>query len=394
MILDSSFPPDPRVENEASALIENGHTVFLLALDYSKKQLKKQELKNIKIHRVFPPKLIYKLSALAFTIPLYHLYFLFVIKRFIKDYRIEVLHIHDIQISRAAFWANRDFKIPIIQDLHENRPEIMKYYAHVNTSLGKLLIKPAIWKKYEYKYIKKADKVIVVTESAANYYENELAINKDKFVIVPNSVKESFYKEPHIEKSIITKYKDNFTILYLGDTGERRGLEVAIKSINLLKKDIPHIKLCVVGSSGYDSELKKLVNEEGVEKFVDMHGWQEFSLFPSYLEACSIGICPLHKNIHHDTTYANKIIQTLSFGKPIIVSDCDAQKILIEKYNCGLVFTDRNIQDYVDKVLYLYTNRESYNTYAKNAKNAVEKHLKWEILSNALINTYRTYERD
>ena len=34
MILDETFPPDPRVENEAVTLINAGHEVFLFCLTY------------------------------------------------------------------------------------------------------------------------------------------------------------------------------------------------------------------------------------------------------------------------------------------------------------------------------------------------------------------------
>ncbi len=388
MILDSTYPPDPRVENEATILINKGHQVFLLALDYSKKTKRSETIKGIQVDRVYPPQLLYKLSALAYTLPFYHIYFYLTIKKFIKNHQIESLHIHDIQISRAVFWVNRSFKLPIVQDLHENRPEIMKFYAHVKSGVGKILIKPAIWKKYEYRYIQKATKVIVVTESAADYYVSEIGVDKTKFTVVPNSVKETFFKNPVLEEAIIEKYSKYYTILYLGDTGERRGLEVAIKSIKSLKKTIPNIKLCVVGTSKYDKTLKYLIEQEGVQEYVDMLGWQNFELFPSFIQSCQIGICPLHRNLHHDTTYANKIIQTLSFGKPMIVSNSDAQQQLIEKHKCGLVFKDRDIADFESKVLQLYLNKGQYLSLSANAKTAVEKQLKWEILSQELIKTY------
>ncbi|WBX68148.1 hypothetical protein PG910_08500 [Tenacibaculum dicentrarchi] len=34
MILDKTFPPDPRVENEAIELLKQGHQVFLFCLTY------------------------------------------------------------------------------------------------------------------------------------------------------------------------------------------------------------------------------------------------------------------------------------------------------------------------------------------------------------------------
>ena len=38
MILDATFPPDPRVENEAISLIAAGHEVFLFCLKYDENQ--------------------------------------------------------------------------------------------------------------------------------------------------------------------------------------------------------------------------------------------------------------------------------------------------------------------------------------------------------------------
>ena len=42
----------------------------------------------------------------------------------------------------------------------------MKFYKHVNSFLGKLLISIKRWKKAEEKYVSKAEKVIVVTNQA------------------------------------------------------------------------------------------------------------------------------------------------------------------------------------------------------------------------------------
>ncbi|MBG7631242.1 MAG: glycosyltransferase family 1 protein, partial [Bacteroidetes bacterium] len=72
MILDKTFPPDPRVENEAISLIENGHEVFLFCLKYEDEK-ESEVIKGIQVKRYQSSKLIYKLSALAYTIPEYTL---------------------------------------------------------------------------------------------------------------------------------------------------------------------------------------------------------------------------------------------------------------------------------------------------------------------------------
>ncbi|VAW19730.1 Glycosyltransferase, partial [hydrothermal vent metagenome] len=104
MILDKTFPPDPRVENEAISLIENGHEVFLFCLKYSEIQ-PNEVLKEIQVKRYKSNKLTYKLSALVYTIPLYTLIMAKKIYHFLITNKIEVIHVHDIQIAEAVFKA-------------------------------------------------------------------------------------------------------------------------------------------------------------------------------------------------------------------------------------------------------------------------------------------------
>lgn len=389
MILDSHFPPDPRVENEALSLIEAGHEIHLYCIDYSKKQKAEENIKGIQVHRVFPPSLLYKFSALAYDLPFYHLFFKKSLKEFIVDTKVEAIHIHDLPIAKSVFDINTTFNLPITLDLHENRPEIMKFYSHTHSLLGKLLINPKRWKRGEYKYIKKADKVIVITHAAKEYYCQQIDIDPNKFYIVANSVQPRFYTDYLINKDITKKYKNHYSLLYLGDTGLRRGLETAIKAMPELILKIPNIKLVIVGKSRTDHILKNLIKENQLEDYVDFVGWQNFDLFPSYIIASDIGICPLHRNIHHDTTYANKIFQSLSFGKPIIVSDCTAQKDIAIDYECGLVFKDRDIKDYKDQILKLHKEKDLYSKMSVNALKAIKNHLNWDVISKDLKKIYQ-----
>ncbi len=386
MILDASFPPDPRVENEAVSLINKEHEVHLFCLDYEQKMPKSEVINGIHVYRISPPKYVYKFSALAYTVPYYHYRLKKYIKTFVEEKNIQAIHIHDIQIARSIFKLN--LAIPVVLDLHENRPEIMKFYTHVNTTKGKLLIQPKTWKKFEYKYIQEADHVIVVTDEAKDYYLKEIKVEASKFRVVPNTVRKAFYKESEIDNAIVERYKDNFVLLYVGDTGVRRGIETILLAMKQLIPKIPSIKLVVVGENPADSEWKKIVKENGIEGHVDLEGWQSFKLFPSYIKAAAIGVCPIHKNIHHETTFANKIFQYLAFGNPIVVSDCKAQQNVVEKYECGIVFKDRDITDYVNAILALYNSKELYNKQSVNAQIAIDKHLNWGVVSQDLISLY------
>jgi glycosyltransferase involved in cell wall biosynthesis len=387
MILDAVFPPDPRVENEAVSLVKNGHEVFLFCLKYATEQAEENS-NGIHIRRYSSNQLEYKLSALAYTIPLYSFLMQKKIATFIKHTKIDVLHIHDIRIAGAAFSANKKYKLPVILDLHDNMPEVMKLYPHLQKFPGKYIISPQRWKKKEAEFIQKAQKVIAVSPEFLEVLETRFPEAKEKLVLVPNTIRTSFYKDYHILETIADRYKNTFVLLYLGDTHLRRGLQTAIEAITILKKAIPEIKLVIVGRNTTDSYLKQQVKDLRLEQYVDFEGWQEVSLFQSYILSSAICISPLHRNLQHDVAYANKIFQYMSLGKPILVSDAVAQKRLTEKVGAGLVHKEKDVADFSNKVLALYNNKSLRTKLGENGKYFVQNEFSWEHTSEQLINMY------
>jgi len=387
MILDAVFPPDPRVENEAISLIEAGHVVFLFCLHYGN-QKQCEIINGIHVKRYVSNKIEYKLSALAYTIPLYTVFMKPKIINFIKINTIEVLHIHDIRIAQAVFNANKKYNLPFVLDLHENRPEIMKFYPHVTKFPGKYLISSKKWKNKEAEFIIKSTKVIVVTSESKDEILKRVDVKANKIIEVPNSVREIFYKNTKPLTKITHQYAGKFVLLYIGDTGIRRGLKTAIKSIKLIKNQIKNIKLVIVGKNSSDPILKKIVKDLQIESCVDFLGWKDQSLFQSYILSSDICISPLHRNLHHDTTYANKIFQYMSLGKPLLVSDAIAQRRLVEKNNTGLVHKEKDAQDFSEKVLTLYKNEKLRIELGNNGKEFIENKFSWEQTSKKLVHLY------
>lgn len=387
MILDAVFPPDPRVENEAVSLVKAGHEVFLFCLHYGQ-QNQSEVINGIKVKRYLSNTLEYKVSALAYTIPLYTFLMKRKIRQFIKENKVEVLHIHDIRIAGAVFGVNKKYKLPTVLDLHENRPEIMRFYPHLYRFPGKYVISPKKWKNKEEEFIRKATTVIVVTSEAKDEIKKRLPIDTDKIVEVPNTVRQSFYKNPRVYPEILKQYSNSFVVLYIGDTGLRRGLKTAIKSVHLIKNKIENIKLVILGKNTSDIILKNLVKNLQVEAHVDFLGWKDQSLFQSYILSSAICISPLHRNVHHDTTYANKIFQYMSLGRPVLGSNASAQEKIIKKANAGLIHQDRDVQDFSNKVLELYNNKDLREEFGKNGSEFIENEFSWENTSKKLLHVY------
>lgn len=143
-----------------------------------------------------------------------------------------------------------------------------------------------------------------------------------------------------------------------------------------------------MGSNTSDTILQNTVKKYGLEEYVDFEGWKDIDLFPSYILASALGISPLYRNIHHDTTYANKLFQYMSFSKPLLVSDATAQEQLIIKTKSGLVHKEKDVKDFTNKVLDLYNNPEQSKEYGENGKSFIENEFCWEKVSQNLVNLY------
>ncbi len=387
MILDDVFPPDPRVENEAITLINGGYDVFLFCL-HNGNQKTNDLINGIKIRRYKFSKLTYKLSALSYDLPFYKMIMKPKINHFIKTNDINFLHIHDIRIAEAVFQANKKYKLKVVLDLHDNIPENMRFYPHLRKFPGKYIISPKKWKIKESEFIKKANKIITVSPNFAKDIIDKNNIEKEKMILVPNTVRKSFFKEAIYSDVIKEKYSNKYVVLYLGDTNIRRGLLTAIRATEFLSKQIANFKLVIVGQNTTDSILKEETKKLNLESFIDFEGWQDVSLFPSYIVASNICISPLYRSIQHDVAYANKIFQYMSFGKPILVSNAIAQKEIVERVHSGLVHQEKNKEDFSSKVLELYQNKEKAIELGKKGKQFIENEFSWEVTSQALVKLY------
>jgi glycosyltransferase involved in cell wall biosynthesis len=297
-------------------------------------------------------------------------------------------------VALAAFRANKDFKLPVVLDLHENRPEIMKAYPHLKKIPNKYLISPEKWKNVEGELIRKSDKTIVVTAEAREEILKRKLVDENRVVVVPNTVSSSFYENYHLDQTLLNRYKDQFMILYIGDTGLRRGLMTTIEAMPVLKARINNIRLVIVGTSSADESLKTKVKELGIGDLVDFEGWKEPELFQSYIMASAVCISPLLRNLHHDTTYANKIFQYMALAKPLLVSDAAAQKNIIIEAGCGLVHEAGNSVDYIKNMITLYQDEEKRSKLGAQGKEFITQKFNWEITGKTLVKLYEVLEKE
>ena len=388
MVLDEEFPPDVRVENEIKTLTDAGHQITLLCYTRENKPTEDTSGKA-RIIRVPICKFMYKMKALALSLPFYFRFWKKHIQSVLRQEEYEVLHVHDLPLLKPCLELARQANVKLVADFHENRPEIMKMYHHVVSFPGNMLISIKKWLQYQQDYSGLADYLILVTPEARDYYSKEYKVPSEKVYIVPNYTDpEKLFKiEPDPE--ILDRYKDKIMLSYLGNTGLRRGTQTIIEAAKILKDELD-IHFAIIGESREQEQLQALVDEYALEN-VELTGYVPFQKAASYIMASSAGLCPFLRNIHHDTTYANKMYQYMAFGKAIIASDCPSQMNVINKEQCGLIFAAGDAAELAEKILSLKDDK-LLKKFGNNGKEAVLNRYNTKMGNQALLKLYENIQ--
>ncbi|MEM9546094.1 MAG: glycosyltransferase family 4 protein [Bacteroidota bacterium] len=389
MILDNEFDGDPRVENEVLSLQNAGHQVFVLCYNWSNKQNSKfhgAEIIRMNLNR----ELCKKLKGLNHTVfNFYTWLWARWIRKFVAKYEIEVLHVHDLWMVNSAIKANNSFgrRLPMYFDLHENFVYALSHYKYANRFPGKYLISKEKWKNSEPKWLRQADKIIVVIEEARDRVE-KLGISGDKIEVVANYVNIDEFKKDNAQLTAKLREENKvfFTMTYTGGFDIHRGLEIAVKAVPTVLKSIPNFKFILVGGGSNKEDLKKIAKKLGVEEAVYFAGYRPFQELPSYVKSSDICIIPHLKTPHTDNTIPHKLFQYMVMNKVVIASDCAPIKRIIHETESGFIYRFDSPEECAQAIVDAYNaDREAIG---RKGHTAVKNKYNWNETSKNLLKLY------
>jgi len=383
MILDHEFPPDIRVENEIQSLYESGHEVHLACFTM-KGRPEKEIADNCIIHRKAISKTIHKTSVGALRFPFYFNFWRSFVGKLFTENSFDAIHAHDLPMAQVAYEFAKKNSAKFTLDLHENWPALLRVATHTQSFFGKFLSKNSQWESYEKKYCQLADNVVVVVEEARDRLIN-LGIDKNKIVIVSNTLNLNDFEIPQASPD-----REYITLLYAGGINKHRGLQYVIKGIKVFNYPNKKLRLWILGTGSYVKDLKELAVAEGVEDKVFFEGWKDYNEMQTYFGKSDYCLIPHLKSDHTDSTIPHKIFQYMYAGKPMLVSDCDPIKRIVEHTKSGLVYRYNSPEDFAEKLMELIENEDysSGNFIEKNIKHVVDNY-NWKIDSHRLNSIYK-----
>ncbi|UCE73109.1 MAG: glycosyltransferase family 4 protein [Methanomassiliicoccales archaeon] len=385
----SFYPFDPRVRRAAEALLEKGYSVDIICLK-EKGDKKVDSFNDVNIHRV---SLTHKRGGYLRYFYHYTSLFLQVFMRLNsldRKKKYDVVHVHslpDFLVFIAVMQKLKKRKI--ILDLHEVMPEI--YAARFNKKMDSFPVK--IVCMLERISTRFADRVITVNDVRKEVIINR-GVPKEKIVVIMNapdenlSIKkdlEDFKAKLHLEHKFIT--------VYVGGINYERNLEVVLKAMSIVKKDIPNIYFIIFGHTygqaglKYIEELKALAAGLGISENVYFGGQLAGEDVASYIELADFGIVSYVKNPMTELAMPNKVFEYIMADKPII--SCRLKglyKLLGEE--ATIYYQPENHDDLAKKIKWLYNNRNEVGKMVENARKIYVNN-SWSVMKRRLHDMYK-----
>lgn len=239
----------------------------------------------------------------------------------------------------------------------------------------KALVLDGIARRLEWWSYRQCDVIACVSATLKEILVQEIGINPDKIVLVPNGVDIQFLN-PQLHKP--KRLFSGFTVGFVGSLYSWAGLNLLLEAIAELQTSGYQISLVVVG----DGEMKQAWTEQaqtlGLEnqvKFIGRVPWQEV---PQYIAGCDIGYSG-QIQLQMGKMYLSpmKLYEYMSMGKPVIASAFeDAQRLVIER-ETGFLFQPGDKQALKQVLIEAFDAQDHLPSMGQKARQQIEAEHSW-----------------
>jgi len=197
-------------------------------------------------------------------------------------------------------------------------------------------------------------------------------------IVIGNGINVNEFKINHGEVGIPSIP----TLIYVGRLSEGKGIFDLLDGIKLIQQTRP-VKLLICGKGRLRKKIEKYISINQLENSVVMMGQVSHGQLIDLFGKSSIFISPSY---HEGLPTA--VMEAMAAGVPVLLSNIQAHKELIEENYSGFLFLKGDSEDFRKKLLYVLENQKSWNIIRKNAREIVEYNYSWAAIVNRIANTY------
>lgn len=283
-----------------------------------------------------------------------------------------------LTVGGVALALKRLKKWPYVFEVRDLWPEFpIQIGAIKNKTVQKML------RKFEKRIYDRSNHVVALSPGMK---DGVIAAGtpEEKVTMVPNMSKpEEFF--PHDPNMAVANEfgidMSKFNIIHFGSMGRANGLQYIIEAAKVAKeRGMSDVEFIFMGDGATLPELENLVKDYDL-KNVRFLGNHPMKTVVEVVNLCDASITSFLNLPILQTNSPNKLFDSLSAGKPIIVNSAGWTKDLVEKENCGFFVNPDDPADFIDKIALYKDDKEQLKIWGENARKLSETTFDRSILA-------------
>jgi len=267
-----------------------------------------------------------------------------------------------LTVGIPAMIAKIARRIPFVFEVRDQWPEApIEIGVIKNRILAKLLL------CLEKQIYRLSSAIVALSPGMAEGIK--AAIDFDRRVeIIPNSSDTQVFS-PDIDGTEVRKacgWDEKLVFLHFGAMSKLNGLDFVVEAAQKLR-DHSDIHFVLVGDGSEKERLLQMVTHEGLKNIEILDPLPKRELV-RLVAACDVSMVIFANYPVLEYNSANKFFDSLSAGKPVLLNYSGWQREIVEENKAGLGCELCNVDEFVDKVLYLYSHRELLPEMGRNAR--------------------------
>jgi glycosyltransferase involved in cell wall biosynthesis len=280
-----------------------------------------------------------------------------------------VYHFHDPELIPVGLKLKKLGK-QVIYDVHEDVPNDILSKEWIFQPLKKVI---SYWfMKYEDKASRNFNHIITATPFIRDRFQK----NCHSVIDINNyPLKNELFSSKKWEEKLNA-------ICYIGNITRARGISSIIEAMSSVDGE-----LFLAGTFDYISYRKELHKKHGWSKVHEL-GQVDRKTAKEIISKSIAGLAVFLPEANHVNSQPNKIFEYMSAGIPVISSNFELWKTIIEKNNCGLCVNPLDPKEIADAINYLVKNKDLAEKMGQNGINIIRDLFNWNFEEKKLIDIY------
>jgi glycosyltransferase involved in cell wall biosynthesis len=235
----------------------------------------------------------------------------------------------------------------------------------------------------------KADRLTTVSVFCKHEVSKAYGVPEEKIDSIPNGVPIDLFTAnvPGNEKDkIMERYNFEKALLFLPPSA-RKGLHFLIKALPNVIKEVPNVKLLVVGGlptwNTYYKFCHELSQKLHVEERVLFVGWVDDVDLPKYYAAASAYVLPSSYE-----AFALTVVESMACGTPVCASRSWGSSEIITDGKDGFLRDPTDTASLAEALITLLNDDALRKRMGRNARDKIERQYSWNRIADRYIETY------